>query len=37
MRFLLVLAFLTSAIFASGSKEFLKSYADSCEQQAGVA
>ncbi|MBS4275910.1 MULTISPECIES: hypothetical protein [Campylobacter] len=35
MRFLLVLAFLTSVIFANGSKEFLKSYADSCEQQAG--
>ncbi|ARE79854.1 hypothetical protein [Campylobacter helveticus] len=35
MRFLLILAFLTSAIFANGSKEFLKSYADNCEQEAG--
>lgn len=36
MRYFLVLAFLTSAIFANdGSKAFLKSYADSCEQQAG--
>ncbi|WP_291950903.1 hypothetical protein [Campylobacter sp.] len=35
MRFFLTLAFLMSAIFANGSREFLKSYANSCEKEAG--